>query len=71
MLFGLGQFMWGQKYLHGHAESPAAEKLRERVLAAWTASPARLREDLDLAGVPVRLVAAPARPAELNPVAAR
>ena len=32
MLFGLGQFLWGQKYLHGHAESPAPEKLRERVL---------------------------------------
>ncbi len=31
MLFGLVQFMWGQKYLHGHAESPAPEKLRERV----------------------------------------
>src|SRR4249919_2164902 len=31
MLFGLGQFMWGQKYLHGHAESPAPESLRERV----------------------------------------
>jgi POT family proton-dependent oligopeptide transporter len=31
MLFGLGQFLWGQKYLHGHAESPAPEKLRERV----------------------------------------
>ena len=31
MLFGLGQFMWGQKYLHGHAESPAPETLRERV----------------------------------------
>ena len=31
MLFGLGQFLWGQKYLHGHAESPAPQKLRERV----------------------------------------
>jgi POT family proton-dependent oligopeptide transporter len=31
MLLGLGQFLWGQKYLHGHAESPAPEKLRERV----------------------------------------
>ena len=31
MLFGLGQFLWGQKYLQGHAESPAPEKLRERV----------------------------------------
>ena len=31
MLFGLGQFLWGQKYLHGHAESPAPDKLRERV----------------------------------------
>jgi POT family proton-dependent oligopeptide transporter len=31
MLFGLGQFLWGQKYLHGHAESPAPGKLRERV----------------------------------------
>ena len=32
MLFGLAQFLWGQKYLHGHAESPAPDKLRERVL---------------------------------------
>ena len=32
MLFGLGQFLWGQKYLHGHAEPPAPDKLRERVL---------------------------------------
>ena len=31
MLLGLAQFIWGQKYLHGHAESPAAEKLRERL----------------------------------------
>jgi len=31
MLFGLAQFLWGQKYLHGHAESPAPDKLRERV----------------------------------------
>ncbi len=31
MLLGLGQFLWGQKYLHGHAESSAPEKLRERV----------------------------------------
>jgi POT family proton-dependent oligopeptide transporter len=31
MLAGLGMFLWGQKYLHGHAESPAPEKLRERV----------------------------------------
>jgi len=31
MLFGLGQFIWGQKYLHGHAESTAPAKLRERV----------------------------------------
>ena len=23
MLLGLGQFLWGQKYLHGHAEPPA------------------------------------------------
>jgi len=32
MLFGLGQFLWGQKYLHGHAEPPFPGKLRERVL---------------------------------------
>ncbi|MFL6591290.1 MAG: peptide MFS transporter, partial [Luteimonas sp.] len=31
MLLGLGQFLWGQKYLHGHAESPAPGLLRERV----------------------------------------
>ena len=39
MLFGLAQFLWGQKYLHGHAESPAPEKLRERVFGLpreWT-----------------------------------
>lgn len=32
MLLGLAQFLWGQKYLRGHAEPPAPEKLRERVL---------------------------------------
>ncbi|MEE7546828.1 MFS transporter, partial [Xanthomonas sp. Kuri4-1] len=32
MLIGLGMFLWGQKYLHGHAEPPAAAPLRERVL---------------------------------------
>ena len=31
MLFGLGQFLWGQKYLHGHAEPPSPQRLRERV----------------------------------------
>jgi POT family proton-dependent oligopeptide transporter len=31
MLLGLAQFLWGQKYLHGHAESPAPERLAERV----------------------------------------
>ncbi len=31
MLAGLAMFIWGQKYLHGHAEAPAPEKLRERV----------------------------------------
>jgi len=31
MLAGLAMFIWGQKYLRGHAESPAPEKLRERV----------------------------------------
>ena len=39
MLFGLAQFLWGQKYLHGHAESPVPEKLRERVFGVpreWT-----------------------------------
>jgi proton-dependent oligopeptide transporter, POT family len=39
MLFGLAQFLWGQKYLHGHAESPAPDQLRERVLGIpreWT-----------------------------------
>jgi proton-dependent oligopeptide transporter, POT family len=33
MLAGLVMFLWGQKYLHGHAESPAPEKLREPVFA--------------------------------------
>ena len=32
MLLGLAQFIWGRKYLHGHAEPPAPERLRERVL---------------------------------------
>jgi proton-dependent oligopeptide transporter, POT family len=31
MLAGLLMFIWGQKYFHGHAESPAPEKLREPV----------------------------------------
>jgi POT family proton-dependent oligopeptide transporter len=31
MLFGLGQFLWGQKYLQGHAEPPEPNRLRERV----------------------------------------
>jgi POT family proton-dependent oligopeptide transporter len=32
MLVGLGMFLWGQKYLHGHAEPPQPATLRERVL---------------------------------------
>lgn len=32
MLLGLLLFLWGQKYLHGHAEPPAPGRLRERVL---------------------------------------
>ncbi len=32
MLVGLGMFLWGQKYLHGHAEPSAPETLCERVL---------------------------------------
>lgn len=32
MLAGLAMFIWGQKYLHGHAESSAPESLKERVL---------------------------------------
>ena len=32
MLVGLGMFLWGQQYLHGHAEPSAPERLRERVL---------------------------------------
>jgi proton-dependent oligopeptide transporter, POT family len=32
MLAGLGMFLWGQPHLHGHAEPPAPEALRERVL---------------------------------------
>ena len=31
MLLGLLQFLWGQKYLRGHAEPPAPALLRERV----------------------------------------
>lgn len=30
MLAGLGMFLWGQKYLHGHAEPPDLAKLREK-----------------------------------------
>jgi len=30
MLAGLGMFLWGQKYLHGHAEPPDPAKLREK-----------------------------------------
>lgn len=30
MLLGLLLFLWGQKYLHGHAEPSAPERLRER-----------------------------------------
>ncbi len=32
MVLGLGLFLWGQKYLHGHAEPPAPASLRQRVL---------------------------------------
>jgi proton-dependent oligopeptide transporter, POT family len=31
MLLGLLQFLWGQKYLHGHAEPPDPQRLRERI----------------------------------------
>jgi POT family proton-dependent oligopeptide transporter len=30
MLAGLGLFLWGQKYLHGHAEPPDPARLREK-----------------------------------------
>ena len=33
MVFGLITFMWGQKFLEGHAEPPDPEKLREKVFA--------------------------------------
>ena len=40
MLLGLGMFLWGQKYLHGHAEPPHPEKLSVRFVGltheAWT-----------------------------------
>ena len=29
MLLGLAQFLWGQRYLHGHAEPPVPERLRQ------------------------------------------
>ncbi len=32
MLVGLAMFLWGQKYLHGHAEPAQPTSLRERVL---------------------------------------
>ena len=31
MLIGLGMFLWGQKYLQGHAEAPSPAALRARV----------------------------------------
>jgi POT family proton-dependent oligopeptide transporter len=31
MLLGLALFLWGQKYLQGHAEPPAPQTLRERI----------------------------------------
>jgi len=36
MLAGLANFLYGQKYLHGHAEPPDASRLRERVLGPLT-----------------------------------
>lgn len=39
MLVGLAMFLWGQKYLHGHAEPAEPARLRERVLGLpreWT-----------------------------------
>ena len=40
MLLGLIMFLWGQKYLHGHAESSNPEALRERTMIGlsreWT-----------------------------------
>ena len=32
MVLGLGMFLWGQQYLHGHAEPAAPQALRQRVL---------------------------------------
>jgi len=32
MLLGLLQFLWGQKYLRGHAEAPDPARLRERLI---------------------------------------
>ncbi len=32
MALGLGQFLWGQRHLHGHAEPPDPAQLREPVL---------------------------------------
>lgn len=32
MLIGLAMFLWGQKYLHGHAEAPDPQQLRKRIL---------------------------------------
>lgn len=31
MVIGLAMFLWGQRYLHGHAEPPQPQALRERV----------------------------------------
>ena len=36
MVLGLIVFLWGQKYLHGHAEPPAPGKLRERIFGPLT-----------------------------------
>ena len=54
MLLGLLQFLWGQKYLHGHAEAPAPQKLRERVAGLpreWLIYAAALAGLLPLAGL--------------------
>mgnify|MGYP000670988945 CR=1 FL=1 len=46
MAFGLGQFLWGQKHLHGHAEPPDAARLRAPSFAGLS-----LERTIQLGGV--------------------
>jgi POT family proton-dependent oligopeptide transporter len=54
MLIGLLMFLWGQKHLHGHAEPPAPDALRERVFGLpreWAIYLAAIAGLLPIAGL--------------------